>query len=207
MEAQKSSKAGNLGYKLDNRIIYYLGRMISSQKEVEFTKSNYDDLKHVRSIWICMDSADEEDSINRMRLTQETVYGKEMQLDNLDKVVGVIIRLRKNERAEVSKNQLIAMLEELLKKDEIDHKKKKLVSEYGLVMDDDTERRLGEMCNLSDLLVEDGMKRGFEQGIEKGEDRLNKLNSYLIESNRMEDLQRAIKDKEYRTVLYAEFHL
>ena len=83
------------------------------------------------------------------------------------------------------------------------------------------------MCNLSDLLVEDGMKRGFEQGIEqgiergieqgiergieqgieKGEDRLNKLNSYLIESNRMEDLQRAIKDKEYRTVLYAEFHL
>ena len=109
------------------------------------------------------------------------------------------------------------------------------MSEYGLVMDDDTERRLGEMCNLSDLLVEDGMKRGFEQGIEqgiergieqgiergieqgiergieqgieKGEDRLNKLNSYLIESNRMEDLQRAIKDKEYRTVLYAEFHL
>ena len=235
VEAQKSSKPGNLGYKLDNRIIYYLGRMISSQKEVEFTKSNYDDLKHVRSIWICMDSADEEDSINRMRLTQETVYGKEMQLDNLDKVVGVIIRLRKNERAEVSKNQLIAMLEELLKKDEIDPKKKKLMSEYGLVMDDDTERRLGEMCNLSDLLVEDGMKRGFEQGIEqgiergieqgiergieqgiergieqgieKGEDRLNKLNSYLIESNRMEDLQRAIKDKEYRTILYAEFHL
>ena len=193
--------------------------MISSQKEVEFTKSNYDDLKHVRSIWICMDSADEEDSINRMRLTQETVYGKEMQLDNLDKVVGVIIRLRKNERAEVSKNQLIAMLEELLKKDEINQKKKKLMSEYGLVMDDDTERRLGEMCNLSDLLVENGIKRGFEkgieqgiergieQGIEKGEDRLNKLNSYLIESNRMEDLQRAIKDKEYRTVLYAEFHL
>ena len=71
-----------------------------------------------------MDSADHEDSINRIRLTQETVYGKDMKLDNLDKVMGVIIRLRSNENAESSKNQLIAMLEELLKKDEISRKKK-----------------------------------------------------------------------------------
>ena len=51
--------------------------MISAQKEVEFVNSNYDDLKAVRSIWICMDSADDEDSINRIRLTQENLYGKE----------------------------------------------------------------------------------------------------------------------------------
>ncbi|MDY3796291.1 MAG: hypothetical protein SOZ81_06315 [Agathobacter sp.] len=31
----------------------------------------------IRSIWICMDSADDEDSINRIRLTQENLYGKE----------------------------------------------------------------------------------------------------------------------------------
>ena len=68
--------------------------MVSAQKEVEFHNSEYDDLKAVRSIWICMDSADDEDSINRMRLVQENVYGKEAKLDNLDKVQGVIIRLR-----------------------------------------------------------------------------------------------------------------
>ena len=55
IEAQNISKASSLGYDLDNRIIYYLCRMISSQKEVEFTHSNYDDIKAVRSIWICLD--------------------------------------------------------------------------------------------------------------------------------------------------------
>ena len=37
IEAQKSTNPSKLGYHLDNRIIYYLGRMISAQKEVEFT--------------------------------------------------------------------------------------------------------------------------------------------------------------------------
>ena len=54
IEAQKSSDENKLGYQLDNRIIYYLSRMVSAQKEVEFVKSNYNDLKHVRSIWICI---------------------------------------------------------------------------------------------------------------------------------------------------------
>ena len=112
IEAQKSTSPSKLGYHLDNRIIYYLGRMISAQKEVEFTKSEYDQLKAVRSIWICMDTADEEDSINRIRFVQEIVYGKEMKLANIDKVQGIIIRLRSNENVEKSKNILIAMLEE-----------------------------------------------------------------------------------------------
>ena len=34
----------------------------------------YDDLKAVRSIWICMDSANDADFINRIRFTQENVY-------------------------------------------------------------------------------------------------------------------------------------
>ena len=92
----------------------------------------YDDLKAVRSIWICMESANEEDSINRIRFTKENVYGKQIELDNIDKVQGVIIRLRKNENVKTSKNVLIAMLEELLKKDDAENKKKRLEEDYGI---------------------------------------------------------------------------
>ena len=106
--------------------------------------------------------------INRIRLTQETVYGKDMKLDNLDKVIGVIIRLRSNENVEISKNQLIAMLEELLKKDEISRKKEKLSNKYGLIMNDNTERRLGDMCNLSDLLVQESKAEGKAEGRAEG---------------------------------------
>ena len=80
----KSTNPSKLGYHLDNRIIFYLGRMISAQQEVEFQNSRYDDLKAVRSIWSCMDSADDEDSINRIRFKRENVYGKPIQLDNID---------------------------------------------------------------------------------------------------------------------------
>ena len=51
IEAQNSTNPSKLGYHIDNRIIFYLARMISAQKEVEFTHSEYDNLKDVRSIW------------------------------------------------------------------------------------------------------------------------------------------------------------
>ena len=168
IEAQKSTNSSKLGYHLDNRIIYYLGRMISAQKEVEFSKSSYDDLKAVRSIWICMYSADQEDSINRIRFTEETVFGKGLDLPNIDKVQGIIIRLRKNENVEKSKNKLIAMLEELLKKESVSEKKKKLCEEYGITMSEETERRLNTMCNLSEVVLERGIEEGIEQGIKQG---------------------------------------
>ena len=164
---QKSTNPSKLGYHIDNRAIYYLGRMISSQKEVEFQNSHYDELKAVRSIWICMDSADDEDSINRIQFTQENVFGKKMKLENLDKVQGVIIRLRENENAEISKNVLIAMLEELLKRDSAEAKKKKLKEQYDIIMDVETERRVNTMCNLSEVVLERGMEQGMVQVAEK----------------------------------------
>ena len=160
VEAQKSTNPHKLHYHLDNRIIYYLARMISAQKEVEFTKSNYDDIKAVRSIWICMDANDDEDSINRICFTQENVYGKKMELPNIDKVQGVVIRLRKRENAVTSRNYLIAMLEELLRKEELQNKKKKLEEKYGFVMSVKTEGRLNEMCNLSEVILEKGLEKG-----------------------------------------------
>lgn len=168
IEAQNSTNPSKLGYHIDNRIIFYLGRMLSAQKEVEFTHSEYDNLKAVRSIWICMDSADDEDSINRIVLTEENVYGKQMHLENIHKVQGVIIRLRENEDAEASKNVLIAMLEELLKKDDAENKKHNLQSEFGIEMSVETTRRVNVMCNLSEVMLEYGEERGIAIGEKRG---------------------------------------
>jgi len=145
-----------------------LARMISAQKEVEFEKSNYDDIKPVRSIWICMDANDDEDSINRICLTQRNVYGKMMELRSIDKVQSVIIRLRKRFDVTTSRNYLIAMLEELLKKEDAENKKKNLEEKYGFVMSVKTEGRLNDMCNLGEGLLERGIEEGIEQGIEQG---------------------------------------
>ena len=200
VEAQKSTNKHKLGYQLDNRILYYLGRMISAQKEVEFVNSDYDNLKAVRSIWICMDTADDEDSINRIHFVQDTIYGKEMKLANLDKVQGVIIRLRKNNNLKESENKLIAMLEDLIMRNDSFSVKKQKLSEYGIVVDLETERRLNTMCNLSEVMIE----RGLEQGLEQGKTVINTLNLLLINQNRFDDLKRATSDKEYQAKLIKE---
>lgn len=60
---------------------------------------------------------------------------------------------------EKSKNILIAMLEELLRKEE-----RMLSDDYGLVMDEDMERRVNSMCNLSEVLIEKGIEKGRAAG-------------------------------------------
>lgn len=83
----------------------------------------------------------------------------------------------------------------MLRKESEQQKKKKLVDKYGLIMSEETERRLNDMCNLSDVVLE------------KGEERLNNLYLKLIENNRLDDLKRAAIDVKYRAILYTEFHL
>lgn len=45
VEAQRSTDPGKLGYHLENRILYYLARMVSAQKQTEFFHSDFDSLK------------------------------------------------------------------------------------------------------------------------------------------------------------------
>lgn len=43
------------GYDLVTRAIFYCARLLSAQLDTEFVPRNYDDIKKVYSIWICMD--------------------------------------------------------------------------------------------------------------------------------------------------------
>ena len=49
VEAQKDEPTG---YEILNRAIFYVSRLISSQKERDFENSSYDDIKRVYSIWV-----------------------------------------------------------------------------------------------------------------------------------------------------------
>lgn len=65
-------------------------------------------------------------------------------------------------------NVLIAMLEELLKKDDAVNKKRKLQSEFGIEMSVETTRRVNVMCNLSEVMLEYGEERGIAIGEKRG---------------------------------------
>ena len=68
IEAQKDEPTE---YKILNRAIFYVSRLISSQKERDFVNTNYDDIKQVFSIWICMNMDD--NSLSHIHLTKDEV--------------------------------------------------------------------------------------------------------------------------------------
>ena len=52
--------------------------------------------------------------------------------------------------------------------------------------------------------IEKGIEQGIEKGIEQGIDKINRLHDILIEQNRLDDLKRAIRDKEFEKSLMKE---
>ena len=170
IEAQKSSKKSKLGYKLENRITYYMGRMISEQKGTEFSGSSYDEIKSIYSIWICMDTKKTDDSIIEFGMKSNLIYGKIKKIPKISKINGALInvRTRTAKNRELSKNRLIAMLEELFSKSEFLEKKKILEEDYGLKMSVELEGRMNEMCNVSDYWEEVALQTGREEGRKEG---------------------------------------
>lgn len=168
VEAQRSSDPSKLGYHLENRIIFYLARMISAQKQTEFYHSDYDSLKRVISIWICLDGSENGDSIEEINLDRKNVFGAKGSSYNIDLMRGIIIRVRSGENIKASRNVLIAMLEKLLSQMGADEKKCILASEYGMIMTTELEGRIQTMCNWSQAIEERAIERGIKKGIEKG---------------------------------------
>lgn len=168
VEAQKTSDFKKLGYHLESRIVFYLARLISSQKGLNFEKSEYDNIKKVYSIWICMDADDEGDSVSRIYLKSDTVFGKQRDFPKLDKMCGIVVRIRDNDNVVESQNKLIAMLEDVLSNEDSEAKKRKLTEKYEMQITTELEGRFNSMCNLSDVVEERGIKKGIERGMEQG---------------------------------------
>ena len=165
LEAQRSSDHSKLGYHLENRIIFYLARMISAQKQTEFFHSDFDNLKKVRSIWICMDNDETEDSIEEIGLDRKMVFGNKKNPYHTDLMKGIIVNIRNGENDKYSdsikksQNVLISMLEELLSEKDAVEKKRVLADEYGMIMTAELEGRIQIMCNLSENIEERGIRR------------------------------------------------
>lgn len=93
LEIQGTVKSA--GYPLENRGIYYLSRLISSQLNYIDKTTKYDKLKKVYSIWICTaDMAESEvNSIVKYRMTGEKVFGKDFKVPSADLMELIVIKL------------------------------------------------------------------------------------------------------------------
>ena len=79
IEAQKGEPAS---YRILNRAVFYVSRLISSQKERDFVKMNYDDIRRVYSIWVCMGM--DEGSMAYVHLAKDDILGSHQWEGGLD---------------------------------------------------------------------------------------------------------------------------
>ena len=64
----------------------------------------------------------------------------------------------------------------------------------------------GKYMLLEEMMREERME-GMQEGLQKGQERINQLNILLSEQNRSEDIIKAATDRDYQERLFKEFHL
>lgn len=159
IEAQKDDPSD---YLLPNRAVFYASRLISSQKERDFVKMNYDDIKRVFSIWICMNL--HENSLDYIHLTNEKLLGSYPWKGGLNLLNIVLIGITEEIPQQNDKYELHRLLAALLSmKMTAEEKLKILEDEYKIPVNDDIRKDVSSMCNLSQGLIEKGMEKKEEK--------------------------------------------
>lgn len=150
VEAQKGKPTK---YKLLNRAIFYAGRLVSSQKERDFVKTNYDDLKKVHTIWICMNQS--ENSVDYYQLANQKVLGSCEWEGKQDLLNIVLIGLTKSLPTKDKKYELHRLLVALLSEQMTSEEKLEIIElEYDVPVEESLKEEMNEMCNLGEGLVE-----------------------------------------------------
>lgn len=146
-------------YKILNRAVFYVSQLVSSQKERDFTKTNYDDIKRVFSIWICMGM--DEDSLDYVHLTNDRLLGDHVWEGKMDLLNIVLIGMSKELSAQEGHHELHRLLGALLSaKLPVEEKLDILEMEYEIPMEEEEKEEVRVMCNLGEGIREKAEARG-----------------------------------------------
>lgn len=183
IEAQKKFDPG---YPLIKRALYYCSRLISSQYQRYFKKSQYDKLRKVYSIWICpYPPKNRQDTVTSYGISEKNLVGElKEEKANYDILTAMMICL--GDGAGENHKGILELLEVLLSSDRTTAEKKNVLeSRFGIAMTEEMEGEVTEMCNLSDVLEERAMEKGRAEGMEKG---MEKGRAEGIEKGRAEGI-------------------
>ena len=164
VEAQKDEPSD---YEILNRAVFYVSRLVSSQKERDFENSSYDDIKSVYSIWICMNM--EENTMSHIHLTKEDLIGSYEWKGNLDLLNIIMIGLAKELPEHDETYELHRLLGALLSRElTVDEKLDIIGNEYDIPLEENFRKDMSTMCNLSQGVKEEGIAIGRREGLEEG---------------------------------------
>ena len=157
LELQKEANDTNL-----KRMIYYCSRIIMSEKGRIFKDDEYQNIKKVVAIWICVKPKKElRDCINRYAFNEICIQGDHHEdVENYDLIEvntlylgnklkdSILVPLNILFKANMKPNEIFDLLEK----------------EYDIKLHRETKKEVDNMCNLGEGLYKEGIEQGIEQG-------------------------------------------
>ena len=160
VEAQKDEPQR---YGILNRAVFYVSRLISSQKERDFENTEYDDIKRVYSIWVCMNM--EENSLSHIHLVKDDLVGYHDWRGKLDLFNIVMIGLAKKLPEQGEQYELHRLLGALFTEGLTAGERLNIIKEeYDIPIEQTIEQEVDVMCNLSQGIKEAGIAEGRSEG-------------------------------------------
>ena len=158
----------NPGYDIVTRGEYYCARMISAERGTEFRKNDFNNLKKVYSIWICVESsANDANSIAIYETRPKVQKGenikslKRISRHRYDLMNLCIIGLNDDS---YTKNGIYGFLGTIFTEKLSREEKIQILEERFGIKSAYEIAEVKDMCNVSELIYEKGIEKGIEKG-------------------------------------------
>ncbi len=152
-------------YPVLNRGIFYVSRLISSQKYRDFKGQDYGDICEVYSVWICMNMP--ENSMCHIHLTQDDLVGEHKWDGNLSLINLVMIGISNHLAKQDDSHDLLRFLGALFSKGLTSDERISIMEEEYDISSQDLGKDVETMCNLGEGIWEDGMEEKLLEQISK----------------------------------------
>ena len=165
IEAQKSRPTD---YPLMKRVMYYASRLVSSQKEREFTGMDFGKIQKVYTIWLCFEppAGHAKGGINGYSTVETCIDGDIKEPVEDYTLLNAFVVYVGDQR---TGNKLINLLRLIFKEGlTATEKTERLIRDYDLQLTEEMGEELNIMCNLSEGIEERGIARGRAEGRAEG---------------------------------------
>ena len=164
IEAQKDEPTE---YKILNRAIFYVSRLVSSQKERDFVNTNYDDIKQVFNIWICMNM--DYNSLSHIHLAKDEMLRPYDWKGNIDLLNIVLVGITNDIPEQDENYEMHRLIGTLLSTELREQEKLDIIEhEYNIPISNELREDVRIMCNLSTGIEEKATEKFILNMYKKG---------------------------------------
>lgn len=185
LDIEPQGEVGRLPYPLPRRSLFYCARLVTSQHGVTFTNDDYQDLRKVYSIWVCLrPPKGTENTITRYEMTKKDVVGF-VEDDSAEYDLMTVVMVRLGKPGSAGYTGILGLLGTLFSNNvPNDEKLRVLAEEYGIVPGERFKKEVAHVGSFGEVL--------FSEGVEKGEAKATLANIRSLMANLGLSLDRAM---------------